>query len=169
MIIIDETDTRFYIEKSTIPDAGLGLFAKEFIKKGDWLEVIGVMVKNNSISDRCTYYAHHYKFLGAKLDAKIVPMGYAGIINHTSNKQKQNMQLTHIRGLSKRSQHSSEIVYQALRDIMPGEELLGNYGDKMAASIDKLFAVKNEQNISEWERFLAFNLYDLPRILETLN
>lgn len=170
MIFIEETDTRFYIDKSTLPNAGYGLFAKVKIKKGDWLEVIGVMVKKGGIADQCTHYAKRYKFAGTKDDSKIVPMGYAGIINHTADPVLQNMELTCERGLSKRSEHSSEVVYKTLRDIEPGEELLGNYGENIGKEIEKVAnnISYHETMKSDWEMFLSYNLYDLKRLTDLL-
>ena len=139
MILIDDNDDRFYIDKSTLPNAGWGLFAKKVIKKGDWVEVLGVMVKSGSVTDLyCTAYAKRYKFAGSKPDTKIVPMGYAGIINHTDDPSLLNVNLTKIPGLKKRSEHSSEIVYHAIRDIQPNEELLGNYGEQIGRELEEI-------------------------------
>jgi SET domain-containing protein len=159
MEIIEETDNRFYIAKSTLPNAGFGVFAKEAIKKDDWLEVIGVMVKKGGIADQCTNYASKYKFASSKFDAKIIPIGYAGIINHTTDPILQNMDLVRVKGLRKRSPHASEIIYKAIRDIEPGEELLGNYGEQIGQEIEK---------VSEWETFLDYNLYNLKTLIDNL-
>lgn len=171
MIFVEENDDRFYIDNSTLPNAGFGLFAKEKIQKGDWLEVIGIMVKKGGIADKCTHYANRYKFAGTKDDAKIVPMGYAGIINHTDDLKLKNVELTCIRGLSKRSQHSSEIVYQAIRDIEPGEELLGNYGNYLSKRLeqtnDNLDFHKKIK--TDWDDFLKHDLYNLKKICTILN
>lgn len=128
MYIVEETDNRFEIKKSTIDTAGWGCFAKELIKKGDFLEIIGIIVKPGSLSDQCTHYAKRYKFAASeRQDAKIVPMGFGGIVNHTNDEEKQNVFLTYLpRNRSKRSVHSTQAVHMALRDIQAGEELLGN-------------------------------------------
>ena len=44
MILIEETDNRFYLKKSGLKDAGTGVFAKGSIKAGEYLEIIGVAV-----------------------------------------------------------------------------------------------------------------------------
>lgn len=170
MIFVEETDERFYIDKSTLANAGWGLFAKVPIKKNDWIEVIGVLVKTGGIADRCTHYARRYKFAGSKKDAKIVPMGYAGIINHTNDAALQNMQLTCQKGLSKRNEHASEVVYQALRDIEPGQELLGNYGEDIGKEIEIMTSnyTYHDEVKEDWEVFLAYNLYDLKRLTDLL-
>ena len=46
MIVVEETDNRFYLKASTIKDAGMGVFAKEPLKKGDYLEIIGARENN---------------------------------------------------------------------------------------------------------------------------
>lgn len=170
MIFVEETDTRFYIDKSTLPNAGYGLFAKVKIKKDDWIEVIGVMVKKGGIADQCTHYAKRYKFAGSKDDAKIVPMGYAGIINHTTDPVLLNMKLTCERGLTKRSEHASEVIYKALRDIEPGEEVLGYYGEDIGKEVEKIAnnMIYHEEMKSDWEIFLTHDLYDLKRLTALL-
>lgn len=170
MLIFEEHDKRFYVDKSTLPDAGYGLFANVPLKSGDWLEVMGVMVKKGSISDLCTHYARRYKFRGSKGDASIIPLGYAGIVNHSSDSEIRNCVLTNIPGLSKRSEHSSEVVYQFTRDIMIGEEIIGDYGAVAGGEAEKIaenYSVVKE-NSKDWGEFLSYNLYDLPRLCNLL-
>jgi SET domain-containing protein len=164
MIIVDEDDKRFYIAPSTVPGAGNGLFAKEMIRKGDCLEVIGVMVRAGSEADQCTEYANHYKFAASDKNPTcyIVPLGYAGIVNHTDDKSQQNVFLSYSKSRSKRNPNAGQVAYEALRDIVPGEEILGYYGDGR----DK--ALKWQKNKSEWDKFLAHNLYDLGTVPENL-
>ena len=97
MIIFEENDDRFYVKESTVNRAGKGLFAAKEIKKNSWLEITGVLVERGSVADDCTYYANAYKFAanvvrkGDKVDVGqfvIVPMGYAGIVNHTDEKNQ---------------------------------------------------------------------------------
>jgi len=111
--VIQETDNRFYIAKSTIPRAGNGLFAKVPLEKGDILEVIGVFIPANSISDKCTFYADAYKFRVGKY--LLVPTGYGGVANHSS---LPNM---------KKVISGNRIYLCALRQINRGEELLYIY------------------------------------------
>jgi len=171
MYTYEEEDTRFYIDQSTLPNAGYGCFAKEFIKKSDWLEVSGVYVKTGSIADECTHYAMRYKFAGSpELNAKIIPMGFAGLVNHTDDPNLQNCQLEFSKSLVKRSDHSGQVVYKFIRDVMPGEEILGNYGPNVGGEVKKLsenmgFVDENERN---WQDFLKFDLYGLKKLEELL-
>ena len=80
--IVEERDGWFSIRPSTIPGAGLGLFAKVPLPKGARLEVRGVSITANSTADRCTRYADAYKFrVGRQL---LIPLGYAALVNHSA-------------------------------------------------------------------------------------
>jgi hypothetical protein len=170
MIFVEETDERFYIAPSTIPNAGNGCFAKIPLKKNDWLEVIGVYVKTNGLADQCTQYAKRYKFAGSdKLDAKIVPMGYGGMVNHSD--ELSNCKLVYEKGLNKRSQHAGQIIYKFTRDIMAGEEIIGNYGTNAGQEITKIsenieFISTNKEQV---ETLLKYNLYNLNNVLKSLS
>ncbi len=171
MYVVDEVDTRFCIKTSTLPNAGLGCFAKELIPKGEYLEVIGILVRCNSAADHCTHYANRYKFAAReKFTCYIVPMGYGGMVNHTDDKEKQNVEMRWVKNLPKRSQHAGEIVYMALRDIEEGEELLGNYGDAVGKEVqwlaDKTKIFDKEEKV--WQSFLEYNLYNLGILKERL-
>ncbi len=92
MMLVEEKDKRFYIKKSNIKDAGMGVFASEDIKKGSYLEIIGVMVNVDSVADQCTNFAKDYKFAAQyedKYTRHIIPMGYAAIINHATEEKNQ--------------------------------------------------------------------------------
>jgi hypothetical protein len=171
MNFVEETDTRFYIQESTLPNAGYGCFANTFLKAGDWLEIIGVYVKTGGIADQCTHYAKRYKFAGSpKQNAKIVPMGYGGIVNHTENPTLQNCRLEFAAGLNRRSQDSGQVIYRFIRDIAPGEELIGNYGPDIGEEINKMNTNLGflDANITEINRFLKFDLYDTNSIVDKL-
>lgn len=171
MNFIEETDTRFYIKESTIPNAGYGCFANTFLKKGDWLEVIGVYVKTGGMADKCTHYAWRYKFAGSpKKNAKIVPMGFGGIVNHTEDPNLQNCKLEYVAGLNRRSQDSGQIIYRFIRDIIPDEELIGNYGSDIGEEIKKMNTNFDflDNNIDEINRFLKLGLYDTKIIVDKL-
>ncbi len=171
LILLEETDTRFYIAESKIPNAGYGCFTKEYLKKGDWLEVIGVYVSIGSISDECTHYAKRYKFLGSpKMNYKIIPMGYGAMVNHSDNSSIRNCQISYMPGISKRNQNAGQVVYLFTRDILPDEEIVGNYGVNVGKEIEKLsnnLAFLND-NTTEIDRFLENNLYGMKEIVENL-
>jgi len=176
MMMVEETDTRFYVKESTIPNAGFGLFAKELLKKDDFLEVIGVQVPKDGISDQCTQFAGNYKFAAIQkvgFDRLVVPLGYAGMINHSEDKEKQNVEMTN-RNHSPRNSAGSSLVYVFLRDIQPDEELLGHYGLEWAYIFD--WAEKNtktgEEKVqlvkTDWETLLSYDLYNLNELVSRI-
>jgi len=176
MILIEETDKRFYIKESTLPNAGFGLFAKEFLKKDDFLEIIGVQVPKNGISDQCTHFAGNYKFAALQkpgFDRLVVPLGYGGMINHVENESKRNVEMTNVNH-NPRSDAGSSLVYVFLRDIEPDEELLGHYGVEWAFVFD--WAGKNTKTDEEkvqlvktdWETLLSYDLYNLNELVSRI-
>jgi len=154
MICVEETDHRYNVKKSTIPGAGLGLFAKVPLKKGDCLELVGAQVPIQSITDIATYYAGKYKFAATDKDPTryVIPMGYAAFVNHCQ--EKQNVQIVAAKGRSPKNPNSGQIVYLFLRDIEPDEELLGDYGPKWEETFRWL-----EKVDEDWETFVDHNLY----------
>ncbi len=115
MMIINENDERFYVDVSTIPGAGNGLFAKIPLGEGDRLEVIGALVPAGSVCDVCSRYADRYKFRVGEL--LLIPLGFGGMVNHS---KRPNMEKV-IEG------HS--VYLRATRPISAGEELFFGYGD----------------------------------------
>jgi len=161
MILIEETDNRYYVEKSLLPNAGLGVFAKIPLKKGDHMEIIGVQVKVESVEDVCTGYAKAYKFAakpGTDFTRHVIPMGYAAIVNHGSS-EVRNCELRENRG-SKKNLNASTMIYLFIKDIEPGEELLGNYGGNYAEVLEWTDKYSNRIDEDEWETFLSANLYN---------
>jgi len=163
MITINENDERFYIKNSSLKNAGLGLFAKKNIKKGDWIEVVGIMVVNDSAADFCTAYANRYKFASSKGDKRIIPIGYSAIINHTEDKTAQNVEIRCLKGLNKKNNDASEIVYLFLRDVDKDEEILGHYGEMASKEIKKMGVVDET-----FYEFVDYNLYNLKNIVNQI-
>ncbi len=116
MITIIENDDRFYVDVSTLPGAGNGLFARILLCEGDRLEVIGVLVPAGSASDVCTRYADPYKFRVG--DLLLIPLGFGGMVNHS---RRPNLEKV-IEGDS--------VYLRATRTISAGEELTFQYGDR---------------------------------------
>jgi hypothetical protein len=169
MILIEENDERFYLKKSTQPNAGLGVFASKDLKKGDFIEIIGVMVKKNSIADVCTSYANNYKFAAAydnEYDMHIVPMGFGGMVNHANNKEEQNAEIKYIEHKIINSA-AGKAVYYFIKDIKKDEEILGNYGENWNNAIQwiqKIPKLIEDLEEKEWNRFLNFGLYNLDKL-----
>ena len=110
---LSECDPRFEIGPSTISGAGSGLFAKIALVPGDQLEVIGVLVPTNSLSDVCTAYTDRYKFRVG--DRPLIPVGYGGMANHSSTPNMEKV----IDG--------DRVYLRVVRPVSPGEEMLFCY------------------------------------------
>lgn len=155
MIEIKEDDKRFYISESTQPGAGRGLFAAVDIRKGENLEVIGVMVERGSPADQCTSFANDYKFAADYADSfkkHIIPFGYGGIVNHANNSSDQNVEIRYIKKGS-----SDTCVYHFIRDVSKGEEILGDYGEEFRRA-------RGAAEDAEWGSFLDLGLYNLGKL-----
>jgi len=106
-------DERFYVAASTIAGAGQGLFARRPLSVGDTLEVPGVLLQRDSISDQCTAYADAYKLrVGDKL---LLPLGYAALVNHSD---APNME-KHI--------EKGALYFRVTKPVVAGEELFIAY------------------------------------------
>lgn len=167
MLVIKETDKRFYIKESTVPNGGKGLFAKEFLRQGDHLEIIGIYVQNGSISDNCTTFATDYKFMesdDSEAKHKLVPFGFGGMVNHGRNKNEKNAILTFVSKLKKKKNpHASGLIYKFTRDIKKDEEILGDYGGIWK----KILEVKETDKLDkDWKEFLSLGLYNLHLLEE---
>ena len=168
MIQVEETDLRFYIKESTIPNAGFGLFANQNLEKGDFLEIIGVLVKTGGLADRSTHYARSYKFgarPGDKPNMLVVPLGYGGIVNHAPDIKSRNAVIDMNNGPTRNSA-AGKIVYRFTRRIAKDEEILGDYGEywgeafKWAAPRAKI--IDESQDV--WDKFLSYDLYGLGQL-----
>jgi hypothetical protein len=113
-MIVDETEQRFYVAESGIPNGGNGLFAKVPLAEGDRFEVIGVLVRRDSVADRCTHFADQHKFrVGETL--LLIPMGFGGMANHSAT---PNMEKVF---------EGDRVFLRMLRAIEPEEELFFSY------------------------------------------
>ena len=169
MIVISETDPRFYIKDSSIEGAGSGVFAQKKIQKGNYLEIIGVMVKSDSTAHTCTQYANKYKFASnEEITHQIIPMGFAAIINHAIDQKEQNVEIEFIKDSSyknykKKNPAAEPILYRVIKDINKDEEVLGYYGDpwnKILRWTDK-YKEEDKGSIDSWETFISHDLYNL--------
>ncbi len=179
MILVKETDERFYLAKSKLPNAGTGVFAKTPLEKDDWLEIIGAQVEVGSLADKCTTYGKNYKFAASGsikggervIDHTrlIVPMGFGGMINHAPNQKMQNVEIRYLQKPS-RNPAASKAVYHFLRDIAKDEEILGNYGEDWGGVFDWASdcTVFSDDIEAEWERFLSHDLYNLGKLKSQL-
>jgi SET domain-containing protein len=113
-MLIDEGDDRFYVANSTLPGAGKGLFTKVPLRKGDRLEVVGVIVRRDSASDRCTHFCDHHKFRIGE-SRLLVPLGFGGMVNHSPTPNLQKVF------------DGDRLFLEALRDLQADEEVFFTY------------------------------------------
>ena len=113
-MLINETDERFYVAQSTLAGAGFGLFTSAPLRQGDRLEVIGVLVRRDSVSDKCTHFCDHHKFRVGD-DLLLIPMGFGGMANHSPRPNLQKV-------------FEGECVYlELLEDLPPDSEVFFTY------------------------------------------
>lgn len=113
ILIFNEDDTRFRVDRSKVPGAGHGLFASEALAPGTRLEVIGPLIRADTPSDRCTSYADQYKFRVG--DFLLIPLGHAAMVNSS---ETPNM---------RKVIEDGRVYLEALRPIESGEELFFSY------------------------------------------
>jgi hypothetical protein len=165
---MEEKDDRFYIKESTIPGAGMGLFAKVPIKAQSVLPIRGVQVKVGSDIDKCTAYARAYKFSACdrKTDRHIVPLGYAALINHANRPQERNVEI--VASTTHTSDNfTGKMVYRFIRDVEPDEEILGDYGCFWTGIFNWAAQVqpKAQDTEDDWQTFLTHDLYKLGELI----
>lgn len=115
-LIDPPADDRFELRPSSVPGAGLGVFARVALPAGAELEVVGVLVRRDSVADRCTHFADHHKFVvGA--DLLLIPTGLGGMVNHAA---AANLE---------RVGHPGGVVLRTTRPVAAGEELFFAYSE----------------------------------------
>jgi len=173
MQLVEETDKRFYLKESTVPNAGLGVFAAEPLKAGDYLEIIGIQVKTGSIADKCTAYADRYKFAASgklvkkrrttDFTRKVVPLGYGGMVNHAPSPELENAMIDYHKGPT-RNKNAGQPIYRFVRNIAQDEEILGNYGEQWE-KIMGWAEDKADELGKDWKTFLSYDLYNLKELM----
>jgi SET domain-containing protein len=113
MVILDETDDRFYAAPSTLSGAGRGLFARVPLRAGERLAVVGVLVRRGSDADRYTAFADEYKVRAG--DYLVIPCGVAGMANHSAEPNMEKV----VEG--------DAVFLELLRDAAADEELCFAY------------------------------------------
>jgi hypothetical protein len=113
-LTVTEPDARFALRPSTIPGAGVGVFALIDLPPDAELEIVGVLVERDSPADHGSHFADRHKFVvGEKW--LLVPLGFGGMVNHSP---EPNM-VREVRG--------ARVFLRALRAVAAGEELFHCY------------------------------------------
>src|SRR6266478_5443055 len=130
-----EYDKRTVVRKSTIPNAGNGLFAAVRIKKGEVIGELGGRLVSDNDPARSNHYiaaipqcawekTHPYKYLDSK--------------DHGAHVSPINSATTEINGIEADFQNATikqlcqhpYFLFVALKDIEPGAEIWSSYGPK---------------------------------------
>lgn len=119
--LLDEPDERFAVGPSTVPEAGLGLFARVDLPAGATLAVVGVLVRRDSAADSCTHFADHHKFRVGD-DLLLIPTGFAALVNHSPTPNLERLA------------DGGRVLLRTLRPVAAGEELYFRYPD---AALDR--------------------------------
>ncbi len=128
-----EYDKRTVVRKSTIPNAGNGLFAAVRIKKGEVIGELGGRLVSDNDPGRSNHYiaaipqcawenTHPYKYIDSK--------------DHGAHVSRINFAPSEINGIETNFQNATikqfcqhpYFVFIALKDIEPGEEIWSSYG-----------------------------------------
>ena len=174
MILMQEKDDRFYIKESTIPDGGMGLFAKVPIKKGSTLPIKGVQVQVDSAAGQCTEYARNYKFAACdkKKDRCIVPLGFAALVNHANDAKSKSVEIRALYHSPASDNFTGKMAYYFLRDVEADEEILGDYGAFWGGVFNWAIKEKSETKSAgteeDWKTFLSHGLYNLGELIEEI-
>tara|TARA_Y100000996_G_C22221053_1_gene519558 strand:- start:55 stop:591 length:537 start_codon:yes stop_codon:yes gene_type:complete len=118
----------FSIKKSSIPNAGLGCFTNKYIPKGTTIgKYLGEVIDEESFERRkdtnytwqIDYPDKNKKFIDAKYNRKWNPMCFVNsVINEYDPSQNVKVFQKH-----------KNIYYKAIRGILPGTEIITDYGD----------------------------------------
>jgi SET domain-containing protein len=117
------------IKKSTIPNAGLGVFANEFIPKGSACQYKG---ERKSLEKGNPYYSwsifEYNTIKGNPISGKELYLLDATNISKSNWTRYVNCGLKKNKNNLDSKQEFDQIYYYAIRDINPGEELFIDYG-----------------------------------------
>lgn len=108
------------IEIKTSPGKGRGVFAIDFIKRNEIIEICHLVILEGVNPQ--SKFSLDYSF-GWKVDNKYyfsLPLGYGGIYNH-SDKPNATYEM---------DQNTKTFIFYALKDINPGEEICTFFGGK---------------------------------------
>ena len=113
---------KVYLAPSSIH--GYGVFAKNWIRKGEIIEECPVIRMELDSSAPCWHVLESYRFnwpcgIGKEVQYQAMPAGYGAIYNHSNNNN----------AIWKSSESRETFIFYALRDIAPREEIFTYYGE----------------------------------------
>lgn len=112
--------SKIYVDTSSMPAAGRGVFAKERIRAGELIEqcpVVALGDRKDRDLLRKTGLVNYYFLWGEKRDHAAVCLGWGAVYNHSFSPNAQYQKMM----------EDLRMDFMALRDIEAGEEVLVNY------------------------------------------
>jgi len=108
-------DGRLYIDTSTLPNSGYGVFTRGFIPKDTVIEVAHTIhIPEEEREYMSTVIKYDFSKPGS--NDTLVAMGFGGIYN---NRKDYNVEWIST---------DKTVVYKTIQDVYPGEELFVTYG-----------------------------------------
>jgi hypothetical protein len=169
--------SNLYLNTSSIPLAGRGVFSHRNYQIGDLVTISPVLIlpKHSLEFDSLeTSLLYNYCLLSPGSDVAILPIGLGGMINHggdtlsnvkidwfhwkTKNHKEEEEP---IQKLERSRSASLDVQYIATKEIRVGDELLMSYGDDWEREWLKYF-----KQIETWETKNNFSRNDLEIILK---
>lgn len=107
---------KIYISDSKIPNSGKGVFASDFIKKGEIIEVAPILILEFSdfIDTKWNLLFEYYFWLD---DYVVLALGYGSLYNHSKNPNAKY----------EISKEDKTITFKSIKEIKKGEEIYFNY------------------------------------------
>lgn len=115
--------SKIYVAKSTIPDAGRGVFAKQTIGKNELIEKCPVIILSKEelfIAAPTLISDYYFSWSERKFSVAIV-FGYGSMFNHSKTPGAHFTP----------DIPSKTMLFSALRTIQKGEEIFIDYGEKL--------------------------------------
>ena len=112
---------KVYINKSKIPNADRGVFARHKIKKGEIVERCPIIEisKNDTAAVRDSFLVTYFVYFGKNKEKIAVALGFWSIYNHS---YKPNAEY-------KIKPNNKVIEFTAISDINKGDEITFNYSN----------------------------------------
>ena len=115
-----EIPATLYVDDSTMPGAGRGVFAQVPLAAGSLIEqcpVVALYDKKDRARLRKTGLVNYYFLWGEKRDHAAICLGWGAVYNHSFTPNARFEKVI----------EDGRMDFYALRDIKPGEEILVNY------------------------------------------
>ena len=128
---VDQESCDLYIAPSVIPGSGRGIFAGKLFSNSSTIDIGPVLTLPKESARKWPLF--DYVYSADDGNHSVVAFGVSSIFNHFRSKNVERWWYTYAAEI--RSQNSeahatyTDFLHEAIRDILPGEEILTSYGD----------------------------------------